>query len=262
MKKLHAFLSITGSILAVGLIAARAGATPSSHLWTPSIDIQPYRTMHITTDVYVPVKKPRGARPGTITNLGLTGGVYATEKTGVELGFDHIEGTYPIYLNGKLGFREGTLWSSSPAFAVGLYSFGLKRGGEARTGKTAKTGTDYDVLYIKASKNFGRMGVLSGGAYSGNRKLLVDENGNASEDGVMITWDKTLGHISENLSINLDYMSGNSTYGTFTYGFGWKFAPNVSLSFGFVDQNNDKLTPGNQFVVEVDVDFDAFRKKR
>lgn len=249
-----------GLALVFSLSFQPANATPSSHIWTPSVDIQPFKTGHVTTDVYVPVKKPRGARPGTITNLGLTWGIYSSGKWGAEAGFDHIEGTYPIYLNFKLGTPEGALWNSSPAMAVGVYNVGLNRDGEARAGKTAKTGTDYDLYYFKASKDLGRPGKFSGGYYTGNRKLLVDENSNSSNDGVFLTWDKTISELSENLSINVDYQSGHSTYGTLCYGLGWKFAPNVSVSFGFVEQNNKKINPGNTFVVEVDIDFDLIRK--
>lgn len=249
----------------LALFAAPAAATPSSHLWTPSVDIQFPKGLHLTTDVYVPTKKPRGVRPGTVTNLGLTYGLWHTvdKKVGVEVGFDHIEGTYPLYLNAKVGSPEGAFGENSPALCAGLYSVGMNRNGEARTGRTAKTGTDYDIYYAKAAKTFKQLGRLSAGWYTGNRKLLVDENGNPDEDGVMLAWERGLPEIHEQLALSIDYMSGNSSSGALAYGFAWTFTPGISVSFGFVDQNNDKIAPGNTFVVEVDIDFEVpkFGKK-
>lgn len=235
--------------------------TPSSSFWTPSADIQAAKTGHVTTDVYIPTGKPVGIRPGTVTNLGLTAGFSLTDKVSAELGFDHIEGTYPIYLNGKIGIPENA-YGRSPALAFGIQSVGLKRNGEARAGRTAKTGTDYDIFYVRAAKTVDRVGRLTAGYYVGNKQLLVDHLGREENDGLMLTWEKTLDSISENLAVNVDYMGGKSNYGVLVYGFIWKFAPNVGVAVGFVDQDNKRLNPGNTFVVEVDIDFDFPKMNR
>lgn len=247
--------------ISVGVLSAAAFATPSSHIWTPSVDIQPFRTGHVTTDVYIPVDKPVSTRPGTITNLGLTFGVHQSKKIAAEFGFDHIEGTYPIYLNAKIAVSENAYGEGSPALAVGVYNVGLNRDGEARTGQVAKTGTDYDVYYAKAARTYPEIGRLSAGYYIGNKKLLVDQNGKADEKGVLLTWEKTLERISENFSVNVDYMGGQSNFGVLSYGFSWKFAPNVSVTCAYVDQTNERINPGNTFAVEVDIDFDLPKMK-
>jgi len=258
-KSLTRFIS---TVFLTGVIgAASAYATPSTHVWAPSTDIQAFGVAHITSDIYVPVKKidfidlvgteDDGVkdRPGTITNLGLTVGVLPFEKVGLEIGFDHIEGQYPLYLNAKLGIPENAFGNFFPAIAVGGYSIGTK-----------SDVTDYNIYYGKVAKTIGPVGRFSVGYYTGNDELLLDESGKASENGVLICWERTISEISDNLWVAVDYMGGDSSAGALSYGFAWKFAPNTSVIFGYVDQNNDKVTPGDTFTVQVDIDFNVFNK--
>ena len=258
-KSLTRFIS---TVFLTGVIgAASAYATPSTHVWAPSTDIQAFGVAHITSDIYVPVKKidfidlvgteDDGVkdRPGTITNLGLTVGVLPFEKVGLEIGFDHIEGQYPLYLNAKLGIPENAFGNFFPAIAVGGYSIGTK-----------SDVTDYNIYYGKVAKTIGPVGRFSVGYYTGNDELLLDENGKSSENGVLICWERTISEISDNLWVAVDYMGGDSSAGALSYGFAWKFAPNTSVIFGYVDQNNDEVAPGDTFTVQVDIDFDVFKK--
>jgi len=247
MKK--SLTRVISTVLFTGMLGvASAYATPSTHVWAPSTDIQAYGVAHITSDIYVPVKKLSGVRPGTITNLGLTTGVLPYEKLGLEVGFDHIEGNYPLYFNAKLGIPEKAYGDLFPALAVGGYSIGTK-----------SDVTDYNVYYLKAAKTIGTFGRLSVGYYTGNEDLLVDENGESAENGAMICWERTISEISDNLWVAVDYMGGDSSFGALSYGFAWKFAPNTSVIFGYVDQNNDDLA-ADSFTVQVDIDFDVFNK--
>ncbi|MEK6532170.1 MAG: hypothetical protein AABZ23_06745 [Deltaproteobacteria bacterium] len=226
-----------------------AYATPSTHVWAPSTDVQAYGVVHLTSDIYIPVDKPAGFRPSTITNLGLEVGVLPYEKVGLEVGFDHIEGNSPLYLNAKLGTPEGAFGEFFPALAVGGYSIG-----------TQSDVTDYNIYYLKAAKTIGKFGRVSLGYYVGNDTLLVDETGEAAETGVMACWERTISEISENLWVAVDYMGGDSNFGALSYGVSWKFAPNTSVIFGYVDQLNDNLLPGDTFTVQVDIDANLFGK--
>lgn len=247
-------LVLTGTCAAV--------ATPSTHIWAPSTDIQAYKTFHLTSDIYIPSEKPLGVRPGTVTNMGLTVGVFQSGKWAMEAGFDHIEGTYPIYFNAKIGVSENAYGDQSPDFALGAYTLGTRSGGEARQGQTAKAGTDYGVYYAKTAKTFGSVGRISAGYFSGNKKLLVNENGGSSAHGGLFAWERTLGEISDNLSVAVDYMGGRSNFGVLSYGFTWKFTPNVGVIFAFVDQKTKRLTPGDAFTLQVDIDFEVSMKHR
>ena len=247
-KNLTRFIS---AMFLTGVIgAASAYATPSTHVWAPSTDIQAFGVAHITSDIYVPVKKLTDVdgdgindRGGTITNLGLTVGVLPFEKVGLEVGFDHIEGQYPLYLNAKLGIPENAFGDFSPAIAVGGYSIGTK-----------SDVTDYNIYYGKVAKTIGPVGRFSAGYYTGNEDLLGDKN-----DGVLLTWERTISELSENLWVSVDYMGGDNSFGALSYGFAWKFAPNTSVIFGYVDQIEDDLA-ADTFTVQVDIDFDVFNK--
>jgi len=57
----------------------------------------------------------------------------------------------------------------------------------------------------------------------------------------------------------VDYMGGDNSFGALSYGFAWKFAPNTSVIFGYVDQIEDDLA-ADTFTVQVDIDFDVFNK--
>ncbi|MBI5344965.1 MAG: hypothetical protein HZB83_06470 [Deltaproteobacteria bacterium] len=270
MKKkiVAAFAAAAAAILISGWHDA-ANATPSTHIWSPSTDVQAYGVFHLTSDMYLPVKKDAyGTRLNTVTNVGLTTGVLPYEKLNLEVGFDHIAGfgsldAYPLYLNAKVGVPENAYGEMFPALAAGVYSYGTKTGGEARTGMTPKIGTDYNIYYAKAAKTIGQAGRFSLGYYSGNKKLLVDENGESAENGVLLCWERTISEISENLWASVDYMGGKSGFGALSYGFSWKFAPNTSVIFGYVAPNNDKLAAvADTFTVQVDIDFDVFNKKK
>src|SRR4030065_1926754 len=121
MKK--SLTRVISTVLFTGMLGvASAYATPSTHVWAPSTDIQAYGVAHITSDIYVPVKKLSGVRPGTITNLGLTTGVLPYEKLGLEGGFDHIEGKLRLYFKVNIGIPEKANGDRFPALAVGGFS--------------------------------------------------------------------------------------------------------------------------------------------
>ena len=157
MKKVIAALAAAVIIFSGGM----AFATPSTHIWSPSTDIQPYGVFHLTSDIYVTTKGQDqqvggalGARPQTVTNLGFTVGVLPFEKVQLEVGFDHIAGygtydAYPIYYNAKLGIPEGAFGDFFPALAVGGYMLGTKTGGAGRGNVTVQLCTDYNNLYAK-----------------------------------------------------------------------------------------------------------------
>ena len=56
-------------------------------------------------------------------------------------------------------------------------------------------------------------------------------------------------------------MGGDNGFSAISYGFSWKFAPNVSVIFAYVDTLNDKLAfVEDWFTVQVDIDFNLFGK--
>ncbi len=243
-------------IVAALTFAPTASATPSSHIWTPSPDIQAHGTGHITADVYVPGESDAsGEKPDTVTNLGITGGFWPIEdKLGVELGFDHITGygqldDYPLYFNAKVVTPENSLFDHSPALAFGGYYFG-----------TESDKTDVNIYYLKAGETVTlgdfALGRFSGGWFWGNDDLLLDADGGSDDNGVLLTWERTISEISEKLGVGLDYQGTDSGVGALVPWAWWKFTDTVVFNAGWVIPNNDDLV--EQFVVEVDIDFNVY----
>ena len=245
-------------VLGLALLSASAAfATPSTQIWIPSTDIQPYKKVHFGFDTYMKARKIDGTtREANTINNGLTVGVLPTEKVQMEVGID--QRTYglepsdsaPFYFNAKVGAPEGALFANSPAIAVGGYDFGTKK---YDAGATVPFGTDYNIMYGLVAKTVGKAGRFSVGYYSGSDKLLLDKNGQADEKGLLASWDRTISEVSDKLWVAIDYMGGENSYGALTYGAAWKFAPNVGVIFGMDKYNNSNYRP--TYTIQVDIDL-------
>lgn len=257
-----------------------AYATPSTHIWAPSTDIQPYKKTHITSDFYFP-------HSGKTTNsdnydqhnyvlqvYGLTFSLLSDKpeenllgkiwsplgKIIGETGFDYKKGlgssldTYPWYFHFKFGIPEGgysrftcPLGSmKSPAFAFGAYDIG-----------TRSNKTNYNVWYFKGAKSLSigklELGKVSAGYFSGNPKLLTDKNSFRDNHGPMLAWERTMCEISPKLWVAVDYQGTQSGYGAMNYGFAWAFTPDISVILGYDAYNNRNLADTITF--QVDINF-------
>lgn len=236
-------------------------ATPTTHIWTPSTDIQPYKKIHITSDFYFPVKKTdkNDSRVYVGEVYGLTFSLLSDDpaknplgKVMAETGFDYKKGygnsldTYPWYFNFKLGVPEDAYFKFMPAMAVGVYDVGTKH-----------NVTDYKLWYFKAAKTLSvgklNLGRFSAGFFNGNSRLLLDKNGNRDDTGLMFAWERTLSEISDRLWICVDYQGTQSSYGAMNYGFAWKFASNISAIVGYEQYNNRNLR--DTITLQIDIDF-------
>ena len=199
-------------------------ATPSTIIWIPSVDFQGYKSFHLGIDNYAYDFKNGRTGSGTAfpTDLGLTVGVLPDSIVLAEIGFDYMTPQWsPFLLNAKVGVPEGALADWSPAIAAGGFGFGF-----------AKNVTDYNIFYGMVGKTFPVLGRLEVGYFSGNKKLLVDlSTGSADNSGVLLSWDRQITEISENLWLAIDYQSGKSNFGALSYGFAWSFSKNVSVIF-------------------------------
>ena len=226
-------------------------ATPSTHIWAPSTDVQPYKKWHLTSDFYVPTESnSAGARPNTITNFGLTVGVLPFEKLNAEVGFDHKSGygeldDYPWYFNTKVGIPENAYGKFFPALAIGIYDIGTKEN------KTAS-----NIVYAKAAKTFSAGGLSLGrvslGGFNGDGDVLV-HGSKKDNEGLLFAWERTISEISDRLWMCVEYQGTRSSYGAWNAGFSWKFADNVSAIFAYDFYNDKDLA--NTYTVQVDIDF-------
>ncbi len=232
-------------------------ATPTTHIWAPSTDVQAFGVFHITGDLYLPTERDSaGNRPDTITNEGLTVGILPFEKFNVEAGFDHKTGLgdlddYPMYFNAKGGIPEDAFGEWFPALAVGAYDIGTK-----------KDRTDFNLIYGKVAKTFKagglNLGRFSAGYFNGNDKLLLNEDGEKDNDGFFGAWERTMSEISDKLWVCVEYQGTRSSYGSWNFGGSWKFSDNVSMIIGFDRYNNRNLA--DTVTIQFDIDFDVFSK--
>lgn len=254
--------SLTGRIARVSaaaallcaLAAGTAGATPSTIVWIPSVDIQPFKTAHLTFDTYIRTSSETGAVP-PVVDLGLTGGILPFKGIQAEAGFDLLYGGYntgagldshPLYFNGKIGTPEDSFFKWQPAVVAGVYGAGTKN-----------DGTDANIIYGLAGKTFPVIGRLSAGAYTLNEDAAVATAAGPGGDdsGILLSWDRTLSEISDKLWVGVDYQGGDNAFGALSFGASWAFARNVSVIFGY-DMYNETARGGEDtFTVQLDINF-------
>jgi len=264
MKNLAKSITLAAAILV--LTAGAAFATPSTQIWIPSTDIQAYKTLHLGIDDYIRVKKDTSS--GTfwpvIYDAGLTVGVLPFEKLQMEVGVDYIhygsvapysQDDTPIYFNAKIGTPENSLFEYSPAMAAGMYNVGVRGGDQFHN-------TAQDIGYVIAAKTIPVAGRISAGWYWGNggnvnfkKSVNNDTEQKIDNNGVLLSWDRTMSEIDDRLWMAVDYQGGDNAYGALNVGASWAFTKNVSLIVGY-DIYNRKKTGGQPTVTtQLDINF-------
>lgn len=245
--------------LAMSLVIGTCGAalaTPSTQIWIPSTDIQPYKTLHLGIDNYIRTAK---SSVGNVFDIGLTAGVLPFEKLQMEVGVDYLDSgrdtptdSHPVYFNAKLGTPEDSLFKFSPAIAVGIYNVGTKF---SNSNSTTLDATKQDIVYGLVAKTLPVIGRISAGGYHGSGTVLTNEFGKSANDGVLLSWDRTMTEISDKLWMAVDYQSGESFMGALNFGVSWAFSKNVSVIFGYDIYNNVYTGGKNTFTTQVDINF-------
>jgi hypothetical protein len=251
MKKLIAIAIIAG------VFSSKISfSTPSTQIWIPSTDFQSWRTMHLGLDNYIRTSKINGVRGSGIFDLGFTTGLLPFKKFQGEIGVDYLligdnnYDDYPIYLNAKLGLPESALFKNAPAIAIGAYNFGLK-----------KNLTNYNIIYGEIAKTIPVIGRISVGYYTGNGKVLVDETMKKANNGILLSWDRTMTEISDKLWLAVDYQGGRNYLSSLNLGASWSFSKNVSVIFAYDIYNNKNAyyntnnQNANTFSAQVDINF-------
>ena len=273
----------TGLVLAIFcvFIFSNVYATPSTHIWAPSTDIQPYKKIHVTSDFYFPTTA-KGTNADNydqhnyvLQDYGLTFSLLSDKpeenllgklwkplgKIMAETGFDYKKGlgsfydSTPWYFHFKFGIPEGGYsrftcpvgsMQSTPAIAFGVYDMG-----------TRSHRTNYNIWYGKVAKtvDIGKvnLGRFSGGYFVGNGRLLRGRDGLRDNAGPMFAWERTISEISDKLWLCVDYQGTQSGYGAMNYGFAWSFTKDVSAILAYDIYNNRNLT--DTITLQVDINF-------
>jgi hypothetical protein len=258
--------------LATTLTLAVSGialATPSTQIWIPSTDIQPFAVGHLGIDNYfrasgVP-KATTATRDANVMDIGLTVGVLPFEKIQAEVGFDYLtiandpNDNHPFSFNAKLGTPEDAFFKYQPALAVGIYNAGPSQ--KAVNAPAVTSGQN--IIYALAARTLPAMGPvpslgrISAGYYRGAKGALIDANNptRGANDGLLLSWDRTMTEISDKLWLAVDYMSGNNVQGATNVGFSWAFSKNVSVIFAYDIYKEKSLAGNNTFTTQLDINF-------
>ena len=249
--------------IAVLLSISVAKATGSTQIWIPSTDIQAFKSVHLGIDNYIRTQKDANGVYGSgMYDMGLTTGISPFSKVQAEIGIDYLNmgdnnaldaknyDLHPIYFNGKIAIPEDSLFKGAPAIAVGAYNFGTKI-----------NLTNYNIIYALIAKTIPVVGRISAGYYTGNKTLLVDENGAAANTGLLLSWDRAMPEISDKLWLAVDYQGGQNYLGALNFGFSWNFSKNVSVIFAYDIYNNKNAfyntnnVNANTFTTQLDINF-------
>ena len=255
--------TVLGFSMAMVLLVAAAGtvsATPSTQIWIPSTDIQTYKTVRLEIDNYFRASGAKdsnvpGARDPNSLDVGLTVGVLPFQAIQMEVGFDYLtiandpNDQHPWSGNIKLATPEESLFKFSPALAVGLYNARPVK--DIATSDAPSVTSGQNIVYGLVAKTVPPMGPLpslgrfSAGYYRGSKRALVDNPDPArakpANDGVLVSWDRTMSEISDKLWFGVDYQGGENVDGSWNFGFSWNFTKNIALLAGY-----DVYTQKNQ----------------
>lgn len=214
------------------LCAGRAWAGPTAHVSGPSEDFQGYLQPALVTAVNLAEgRDAAGARPGTVSGIGLIMGVLPGKPFLAELGADYKScgdpaDDNPVYFNGKLGLAEGALGAWVPALAAGVFDAGTNAERSA-----------YNIWYAQAGKTVKAggldLGRFSAGWFRGDPDLLLDGDGRRDNEGFLAGWDRTIPELSDRLWASVDYMGTKSAYGSLNFGLAWKFNSQVTVLAGY-----------------------------
>ena len=254
--------------LMVGLVSMGVSgvlATPTSQTWIPSTDFQDFGVPHLGFLSFIRDSDhgylQAGQRDPDMFDGGFTIGVLPLDSVKMEVGVDYLStfsgskyDDHPVYFNAKLGVPEGIISSNAPAIVVGGYNFGTKY--------NDATKTDQNIVYGLTSKTLPEvcslpsLGRISAGYYVGNSDVLTGPNGESGDNqGVLLSWDRTMSEINDKLWFGVDYMGGQNANGALSFGVAWNFTPNLSLLVGYDIWNKKSVAGANTITTQLGMNF-------
>ncbi len=252
-------LTILTLLAVLMFMSGIAHATPSTTYWTPmTVDIQPYGVLHIGVDNYFTVFRKASNGSGSFpTDFGLTMGVLPFEKLQMEVGVDLLESSnYPLYFNTKIGSPEGALFKGSPTLQLGIFNVGTKN-----------NVTNQNIVHVVIGKTIDGIGRISAGPYIGNKKVLIDKNGDKENTGIMVAFDRGFmpvkdknGNEYNKLVFAADYASGKNALGGGGFGLYYYFTKDISLLTGPVWFNEEAINGKWKWTVQLDINLPIFGK--
>jgi len=265
------------SLIAIWLLVTVVGiaqATPTSQIWIPSTDTQAYLTGRMEINNYFRASGTKnatglGSRDPNLMGLGITAGVLPFKKLQLEVGFDYLvtasdpNDQHPWSGNFKLATPEDSLFTFSPALAVGLYNG--RPAADIATRDAPRVYSGQNIVYGLVAKTVPALGWLpslgriSAGYYRGAKRALVDNPdptlAKPDNDGVLLSWDRTMSEINNKLWFGVDYQGGDNIDGAFSVGVSWSFTDSIQLLLGYDIYNKKNLAGSNTFTTQVNFVF-------
>lgn len=244
------------SIVLLVLFAGIAYATPSTTYWTPmTMDIQPYGVVHIGVDNYFTLFRKAINGGGSFpTDFGLTMGVLPFDKLQMEIGVDLMESSdYPLMFNAKIGSPEDALFKGSPTLQLGIFNVGTK-----------SDVTNQNIIHAVIGKTIPGIGRVAVGPYIGNKKVLVDKDGNKENTGFMVSFDRGFMPVKDHsgeynkLVFAADYASGKNALGGGGAGLYYYFTKDISLLTGPVWFNEEAINGKWKWTIQLDINVPIF----
>jgi hypothetical protein len=268
---------LPGSFMVILLLVATVGiaqATPTGQIWIPSTDTQAYLTGRFEIDNYFRASGTKnatglGSRDPNIMGLGITAGVLPFKKLQMEVGFDYLvtasdpNDQHPWSGNFKLATPEDSLFTFSPALAVGLYNGRPAK--DIATQDAPNVNSGQNIVYVLVAKtvppfgSFPSLGRFSGGYYRGAKRALVDNSdpslAKPANDGVLLSWDRIMSEVNNKLWFGVDYQGGDNVTGAFSFGASWNFTDSIQLLLGYDMYNKKSLAGSNTFTTQMNFVF-------
>ena len=233
-----------------------AQATPSTTYWTPAtVDIQSFGVLHTGADDYFTIGK-KGDDAGSFpTDVGFTIGVLPFDKVKMEIGVDVLGHTDdPLYFNAKIGIPEDAFFTWQPTLQVGIFNVGTK-----------SDVTNQNTVFGVIGKSIPVLGRISAGAYMGNKKLLVNKDGEKENTGFMVAYDRAFlpvkdkeGNEFSRVVFAADYASGKNAIGGWGAGLYYFFTKDISLLTGPVFFNEEAINGKWKWTVQLDINTALF----
>ena len=91
---------------------------------------------------------------------------------------------------------------------------------------------------------------------AGNSDVLVGPGGESGDNqGVLLSWDRTMSEIDDRLWFAVDYMGGENVNGGLSFGVAWAFTEKISMIVGYDVWNKKSVAGANTVTTQLDVNF-------
>lgn len=206
-------------------------ALPSRDLWIPQTRTLKLDRKRLELQQTFNIDKRDGDtnRPEQTSSVGIAYGLLDSEVLGAEVGLDwrepaRTEASEALRFNGRI--RLFDLEKKGFAFALGADAVGVKSGV-----------SDVNLVYFVMQNDFSGFLVAEIGAYTGNSRLLVDQNGKEDNQGALVgLWR----YLDENRQIKfgLEWMSGLNSFGYIFTGVSFRLKEVIVAAVGYGYSNN------------------------